>query len=102
MTPIKAMQYAREDIAELYTYPTHASCEKMHAAICGYSHALLDCGLISAAQQKVLVAEADAVLGTWQFQPSRNSQYPSSRAKNSRRISCELKKSLPIAFGAIC
>lgn len=45
MTPKKAMEHAREDIAELHASPTYDSCEKMHAAIRGYSQALLDCGL---------------------------------------------------------
>jgi hypothetical protein len=39
----------------------------MHAAIRGYSQALLDCGLISASQQKVLMAEADAELDGWKL-----------------------------------
>jgi hypothetical protein len=67
MTPKKAMEHAREDIAELHASPTYDSCEKMHAAIRGYSQALLDCGLISAAQQKVLIAEADAELDGWKL-----------------------------------
>jgi hypothetical protein len=66
MTPKKAMEHAREDIAELNASPTYDSCEKMHAAIRGYSQALLDCGLSSAAQQKVLMAEADAELVSWE------------------------------------
>ena len=67
MTPKKAMEHARQDIAELRASPTYDYCEKMHAAIRGYSHALLDCGLISAAQQKALMAEADAELRGWEL-----------------------------------
>jgi len=36
---------------------------RLHAAISGYSQALLDCGMISAARKNVLIAEADAELG---------------------------------------
>ncbi|MEX6674431.1 hypothetical protein QWI18_00640 [Pseudomonas sp. W2Oct36] len=67
MTPKKAMEHARQDIAELHTSPTYDCCEKMHAAIRGYSQALLDGGRISAAQQKVLMAEADAELRGWEL-----------------------------------
>jgi hypothetical protein len=67
MTPGKAIEHARQDIAELKASPTYASCKNMHAAIRGYTHALLDCGLISAAQQKMLLAEANAELNGWQL-----------------------------------
>ncbi|WP_285348453.1 hypothetical protein [Pseudomonas sp. ME-P-057] len=76
MTPKKAMEHARQDIAELRASPTYDSCEKMHAAIRGYSHALLDCGLISAAQQKMLMAEADAELRGWELPPTPYGQQP--------------------------
>lgn len=78
MTPKKAMEHARQDIAELRASPTYDSCEKMHAGIRGYSHALLDCGLISAAQHKVLMAEAeaDAELGGWKLPATPYDQRP--------------------------
>jgi hypothetical protein len=76
MTPKKAMEHAREDIAELHASPTYDSCEKMHAAIRGYTQALLDCGLISAAQQKVLMAEADAELVSWELPAVPYAQRP--------------------------
>lgn len=66
MTPEKALQYAREDIAELRREPTHQDCLTLHTPIISYYGALLDCGLISAAQQKVLIAQADAELASWQ------------------------------------
>jgi hypothetical protein len=56
MTPENAMLYAREDIAELGRAPTYGDCVILHAAIIGYCRALVDCGLISAAQQKVLLS----------------------------------------------
>lgn len=70
MTPERAMEHARKDIAELHASPTYDSCKKMHAAICGYSQALRDCGLITVAQQKVLMAEADAELHGWHLRAS--------------------------------
>jgi hypothetical protein len=66
MTPEKAMIYAREDIAELRRAPTHSDCLALHAAIIGYCRALLDCGLISAMQQKKLIDEAGLELANWQ------------------------------------
>lgn len=65
MTPEKAMSYAREDIAELSRAPTYGDCMTLHAAIIGYCRALVDCGLISAAQQKVLVVEAGVEMASW-------------------------------------
>jgi hypothetical protein len=65
MTPEKAMSYAREDIAELHRAPTHSDCITLHAAIIGYCRALVDCGLISAAQRQVLIAEAGIELSNW-------------------------------------
>lgn len=66
MTSEKAMRYAREDIAELRRAPTHSDCKILYGAIASYCRALLDCDLISAAQQKVLIAEADAERASWQ------------------------------------
>jgi hypothetical protein len=43
-----------------------ATCLALHAAIVGYCRALLDCGLISAAQQKKLIDEAGLELANWQ------------------------------------
>jgi hypothetical protein len=60
------MQYAREDIADLRSAPTYGSCERLHLSIRGYREALLDCGLISGAQKKQLMAEANAELAGWQ------------------------------------
>lgn len=66
MTPVKAMSYAREDIAELRRAPTHSDCITLHAAFIGYCRALLDSGTINAAQQKVLIDEAGVELANWQ------------------------------------
>ena len=65
MTPEKAMIYAREHIAELRRAPTHGDCKALHAPILGYFRTLLFCGAISVAQQKMLIAEADAELAGW-------------------------------------
>ena len=66
MTPEKAMSYARKDIADLGLALTRSECQTLHTAITGYCRALLDCGLISAAQRQVLIAEAGIELATWQ------------------------------------
>lgn len=66
MTPEKALNYAREDIAEIRLASTQNECDILHSAIIRYSRALLDCGLISAAQRRVLIAEADLELASWQ------------------------------------
>jgi hypothetical protein len=65
MTPEKAMSFAREDIAELRHALTRSECHTLHAAIIGYCRALLDCGLISAAQRTVLIAEAGLEIANW-------------------------------------
>jgi hypothetical protein len=65
MTPDQAMNFAREDIAELRRAPTYSDCKTMHTPILGYCQALLGCCLISDAQQQVLIAEADAELAGW-------------------------------------
>jgi hypothetical protein len=62
MTPEKALQYAREDIAELRRAPTQQDCLALHTPIISYYRALLDCGLISVAQQNGLIEQADAEL----------------------------------------
>jgi len=66
MTPEKAMNYAREDIADIRQASTQSECSMLHSAIIGYCRALLDCGLISAAQRKVLIGEADLEKASWQ------------------------------------
>jgi hypothetical protein len=66
MTAEKAMRYAREDIEELCRAPTQSDCETLHSAIISYCRALLDCGQISVAQQRMLTIEADAELARWQ------------------------------------
>lgn len=65
MTPEKAMSYAREDIADLRQALTRSDCQTLHASIIGYCRALVDCGLISAAQRQLLIAEAGAELSNW-------------------------------------
>jgi hypothetical protein len=65
MTSDKAMNYAREDIAEMCRSPTHSDCKALHTPIIGYCRALLACGLISAEQEDRLIAEADEGLACW-------------------------------------
>jgi hypothetical protein len=42
-----------------------SDCQTLHASIIGYCRALVDCGLISAAQRQVLIAEAGRELSNW-------------------------------------
>jgi hypothetical protein len=65
MTPDQAMNFTREDIAELRWAPTYSDCKTIHTPILGYCQALLGCGLISDAQQQMLIAEAHAELAGW-------------------------------------
>lgn len=70
-TSDEVMKFTREDIAEMRRAPTHADCKTLHSAIRAYCRALLDCGLISEAQHKELMAEACAELLRWEANGSR-------------------------------
>jgi hypothetical protein len=78
MTPEQAMLYAREDIADLRIALTQSSCDWLHTSISSYCRALLDCGLISAGQFDVLMAEADAGQTGWRSRTDSDAVWPDS------------------------